>query len=477
MTHPGSGPAAGTGPASGRPDPALLAELAVLLPRDAVLTEAADIESYRRDRALDPQAGVPLAVVLPGSTAQVQTAVRWAARHRIPIVPRGAGTGLSGGATAVTGGIVLSTERMRTVSVDAATRTATVQPGLLNAELKQAAAREGLWYPPDPASFDICSIGGNIATNAGGLCCVKYGVTADYVLGLEAVLADGRAIRLGGPLVKDVAGLSLLKLFVGSEGTLGIVTEIIVRLLPQPPEPRRIAACFASSEQAAAAIAEIAAAIRPSLVEYMDRTAVNAVEDLLAIGLDRETAAFVLAGSDDLDPAGRDIAFMLEAFRRHGATTVEETSAADGERLAHARRAAIPAVEERGRLLLSDVGVPIPRLGALIAGIEGIARRHRTVIAFIAHAGDGNTHPLVVFDPAEADAAQRAETAYGEIMSLAISLGGTISGEHGVGKLKRPWLKSQIGADALEIGQRIKDALDPQGIMNPGAIFAAREAG
>ncbi|MFC6235480.1 FAD-binding oxidoreductase, partial [Leucobacter soli] len=385
---------------------------------------------------------------------------------------RGAGTGLSGGATAVDGGIVLSVERMRDVRVDPATRTAIVQPGLLNAELQAAAAQHGLWYPPDPASFEICSIGGNIATNAGGLCCVKYGVTVDYVLGLEVVLADGRTIRLGGPLVKDVAGLPLVKLFVGSEGTLGVVTEATVRLLPAPPTPRRIAAWFGSSERAAAAISEIAAAIRPSLLEYMDRTAIDAVEDLLAIGLDRSAEAFVLAGSDDLDPEGRDIARMVEVFRRHGAILIEETTTARGAELAHARRAAIPAVEARGRLLLSDVGVPIPRLGELIAGIERIAEDRDTCIAFIAHAGDGNTHPLVVFDPADPAAQDRAETAYGEIMSLAVSLGGTISGEHGVGKLKRPWLEGQIGSDVLEIGQRIKDALDPQGILNPGAVFA-----
>jgi len=460
----------GAAPEHGEP----LAELIALLP-DAVLTEPDAVEPYRRDRALDPDAGAPLAVALPGSTAEVQAVVSWAARHDVPVVPRGSGTGLSGGATAVTGGIVLSLERMRAVRVDPATRTATVQPGLLNSELKAAVAEHGLWYPPDPASFDICTIGGNVATNAGGLCCVKYGVTVDYVLGLEAVLADGRAIRLGGPLVKDVAGLSLLKLFVGSEGTLGVVTEIIVRLLPAPPTPRRVVAWFSSSERATAAIGEIAAAIRPSLLEYMDRNAVNAVEDMLALRLDRSAEAFVLAGSDDLEPSGRDIAYMMEAFERHGAALVEETTVARGEEFAHARRAAIPAVEARGRLLLSDVGVPIPHLGELIAGVERIAERHRTEIAFIAHAGDGNTHPLVVFDPADADAARRAETAYGEIMSLAVSLGGTISGEHGVGKLKRPWLEGQIGSDVLEIGQRIKDALDPRGIMNPGAIFEAAE--
>lgn len=467
--EPGGTPHDGADGAAERTE--AIAELVAMLP-GAVLTAPSELEPYRRDRALDPRAGMPLAAVLPRTTAEVQAAVGWAARHGIAIVPRGAGTGLSGGATAVAGGLVLSLERMREARVDPSTRTVTVQPGLLNAELKAAVARHGLWYPPDPASFEICTIGGNIATNAGGLCCVKYGVTADYVLGLEVVLADGRALRLGGPLVKDVAGLSLLKLFVGSEGTLGIVTEATLRLLPEPRTTRRIAAWFADSEGAAAAVSEIAAAIRPSMLEYMDRTAVNAVEDRYALGLDRAAAAFVLAGSDEPDPEGRDIARMIEVFHRHGAARVEETTAARGDALAQARRDAIPAIEARGRLLLSDVGAPLPRLGELIAGIEGIARAHRTTIAFIAHAGDGNTHPLVVFDPSDAAAQERAEAAYGEIMSLAISLGGTISGEHGVGKLKRPWLEAQIGSDALEIGRRIKDALDPSGILNPGAVFA-----
>src|SRR5579884_3085093 len=200
-----------------------------------VVTDPAITEGYRQDRAFDPSAGKPMAVVRPHRTAEVQTIMRWASRHRVPVVPRGAGTGLSGGATAVDDGIVLSTEKMRDITVDPVTRTAVCQPGLFNAEVKKAAAEHGLWYPPDPSSFEICSIGGNIATNAGGLCCVKYGVTMDYVLGLEVVLSDGAVVRTGGPRLKDSAGLSLTKMFVGSEGTLGVITEATLRLLPQPP--------------------------------------------------------------------------------------------------------------------------------------------------------------------------------------------------------------------------------------------------
>ncbi|GAA2082450.1 FAD-linked oxidase C-terminal domain-containing protein [Pseudolysinimonas kribbensis] len=453
-----------------------LPKLREALPLDAVLTEAPQLEPYRRDRALDPDAGTPLAVVLPRTTAEVQAAVRWAAEHRVPIVPRGAGTGLSGGSTALDGCLVIGTERMRAIEIDERTRTVVVQPGLLNAELKAAVAERGLWYPPDPASFEICSIGGNIATNAGGLCCVKYGVTADYVLGLEVVLADGRAVRLGRGLVKDVAGLSLLQLFVGSEGTLGIVTEVTLRLLPTPPTHRTVAAWFRSTEDAAEAIAEIAAAVRPSMLEYMDRAAVNAVEDQLALGLNREAAGFVLAGTDDAGPDARELTTILAILRAHDPISVEETTPERGERLASARRAAIPAVEAKGRLLLEDVGVAIPRLPELIHGVEAIARANDVTIAFIAHAGDGNTHPLVVFDPDDPAEGARANRAYGEIMTLAISLGGTITGEHGVGKLKRPWLVDQIGPDALDLGQRIKRALDPDGILNPGSIYEEHHA-
>jgi glycolate oxidase len=456
--------------------PTELEELREALPADALLTAPEELQPYRRDRALDPHAGTPLAVVLPRSTAEVQTAVRWAAAHRVPIVPRGAGTGLSGGATALEGCLVIGTERMRALRIDEATRTVVAQPGLLNAQLKAAVAERGLWYPPDPASFEICSIGGNIATNAGGLCCVKYGVTADYVLALEVVLADGRAVRLGRGLIKDVAGLSLLQLFVGSEGALGIVTEVTLRLLPAPPAHRTLAAWFRSTEDAAEAIAEIAAAVRPSMLEYMDRAAVNAVEDLLGLGLDRDAAGFVLAGTDDQSPDAGELSTMLAILRAHDPISAEETTPERGEALAGARRAAIPAVEAKGRLLLEDVGVAIPRLAELIHGVEAIARTNDVTIAFIAHAGDGNTHPLVVFDPDDAAEAARAERAYGDVMTLAISLGGTITGEHGVGKLKRPWLVEQVGPDVLELGRRIKHALDPDDILNPGSIFEEHHA-
>lgn len=448
--------------------PALLAEL----PDGVVVTDPDIVSSYRHDRALDPAAGTPIAVVRPTKTEQVQAVLRWASAHRVPVVPRGMGTGLSGGASAVDGCIVLSTERMREITVDPVTRTAVAQPGLLNAEVKRAVGEYGLWYPPDPSSYEICSIGGNIATNAGGLCCVKYGVTTDYVLGLQVVLADGTAVRLGGPRLKDVAGLSLTKLFVGSEGTLGVITEVTLRLLPPQHVGSTVVATFDSVEQAASSVVTITNTIRPSMLEFMDSASINAVEDKLKMGLDRNAAALMIAASDDRGPAGvQDAEFMARVFTEAGATECFSTAdPVEGEAFVAARRYAIIAVEDKGSLLLEDVGVPLPRLADLVGGVAKIAADADLTIAVVAHAGDGNTHPLIVYDPADAAMTERAEKAFGDIMDLAIALGGTITGEHGVGRLKKPWLAGQLGPEAMELNRRIKAALDPDNILNPGAI-------
>jgi glycolate oxidase len=451
----------------------VLADLISALPDGIVVTDPDILESYRQDRAEAPGAGTPLAVVRPQRTEEVQAVLRWATANRIAVVPRGMGTGLSGGATALDGCIVLSTEKMRDITVDPVTRTAVAQPGLLNAEVKKAVAEYGLWYPPDPSSYEICSIGGNVATNAGGLCCVKYGVTTDYVLGMQVVLADGTAVRLGGPRMKDVAGLSLTKLFVGSEGTLGIVTEVTLKLLPAQHGACTVVATFDSVEAAANAVVDITGKIRPSMLEFMDAASINAVEDKLRMGLDRDAAAMMVAASDDRGPAGaEDAEFMAATFTQHGAKEVFSTSdPEEGEAFVAARRYAIPAVEARGSLLLEDVGVPLPALAELVSGVEKIAANHNLMISVIAHAGDGNTHPLIVFDPSDAEMEQRAQQAFGEIMDLAVGLGGTITGEHGVGRLKRPWLAGQLGPEAMELNRRIKTALDPDGILNPGAAL------
>lgn len=457
-------------------DALLIERLIAEMPADAVITNPDSMDAYRWDRANDPEAGTPLAVVRATCTEDVQAVVRLAAETGTAVIPRGAGSGLSGGSSAMDGAIVLSLDRMRDIRIEPSTRMAVVQPGVFNAEVKAAAAAEGLWYPPDPSSFEFCSIGGNVATNAGGLCCVKYGVTTDYVLGMTVVLADGRAVRLGGPRVKDVAGLSLTKLFVGSEGTLGVITEVILRLVPPQKSPVTLVATFPTLSGATDAVLAITRSTRPSMLEFMDRPTIRAVEAATRMGLDTDAAAMlVIQSDDDAAAAAAEIAIIEQLCIDNGTSECFFTVDADeGEAFVQARRMAIPSVERQGTILLEDVGVPIPRLGDLIQGIEAISAEHDITIAVLAHAGDGNTHPLLVFDPSDEAQKQRAHAAYGKVMDLAIALGGTITGEHGVGRLKQPWLEDYLGADVLELNQRVKDAFDPQGIMNPGAVFARR---
>jgi glycolate dehydrogenase FAD-linked subunit len=445
-------------------------DLASALPPDALVLDPGIIEPYRYDRAETVVPGRPVAVVRARCAEDVQTVMRIASAHRVPVVPRGAGTGLSGGSAAVDGCITLSTERMRRIEIDPGAMVAVVEPGLFNAEVKAAAREHGLWYPPDPSSFEICSIGGNMATNAGGLCCVKYGVTTDYVLGLDVVLADGTLVRLGGRTVKDVAGYDLKRLFVGSEGTLGVITSATLRLRPLPPPASTVVATFADVVDAGRAVAAVMARLRPSALELMDRTAVRAVEAQLRMGLDEECGALLLGRSDAGGAqSSADAAVIEAACAAAGATYVAATDDADeGEQLMAARRMAIPSVEKLGTVLIDDVGVPVPGIPALIAAVEDVSARTGTVIAVIGHAGDGNFHPLVVFDRHDPAATARAEEAFGAVMDAALALGGTITGEHGVGTLKRPWLRPQLGPDVIALTQRIKDALDPLGILNPG---------
>jgi glycolate oxidase len=396
--------------------------------------------------------------------------VRWAAEHRVPVVPRGAGTGLSGGSSAVDGGITISLDRMTAVSIDPFSQVAVVEPGALNADVKRAAAEHGLWYPPDPSSFEICSIGGNLATNAGGLCCVKYGVTTDYVLGMDVVLADGTLVTLGGKQVKDVAGLSLLKLFVGSEGTLGVITRAVLRLVPLPSSRATLVGVFPTMSAAAEAVVAIRNAVRPSMLELMDNACINAVEDRRSYGLDRSAGALLVAQSDA--PGGASAAEVASMAAQCGDAEVFTTAdPQEADLLVAARRDVLPALEVRGKVLFEDVGVPVPLLPALIGQISAIAERHGLEIPVVAHAGDGNTHPLIVFDPADPAAEAAARLAFGDIMAAALELGGTITGEHGVGRAKRVALPDQLGADVLALTWRIKDALDPLGILNPGAVL------
>jgi glycolate oxidase len=444
----------------------VVASLEAELPPGAVVTDPDVVEGYRRDRALTVRPGRPLAVVRATCTGDVQATLRLASRFGVPLVTRGAGTGLSGGSAAIDGCITLSTERMRSITVDPAAMVATVQPGLLNAEVKAEVARHGLWYPPDPSSFEICSIGGNLATNAGGLCCVKYGVTTDYVLGIEVVLADGRSVRLGGRTVKDVAGYDLKRLFVGSEGTLGVITEATLRLRPRPPAVCTVAATFSDVVDSGRAVSRIASSLRPAGLELMDGAAIVAVERVKPMDIGPDVGALLIGQSD---AGGDEVSVMADACEQAGASYVAVTDDPDeGEQLMAARRMAIPCVERLGSVLIEDVGVPIPEIPALIAAVGLVAERRSTLIPIIGHAGDGNFHPLVTFDARDPTATERAGHAFDDVMKAALALGGTITGEHGVGVLKASHLAIQLGEVATDLTRTIKHALDPQGILNPG---------
>jgi glycolate dehydrogenase FAD-linked subunit len=454
----------------------VLERLRQALPPEALVIDADRMESYRYDRAMFCPAGEPLAVVLARETAHVQTAVRIAAETGTPIVPQGARSGLSGAANAIEGCIVVSLEKMdRVLQVDPVNRYVVTQPGVYNAVLSRAVAEHGLFYPPDPSSWEFCSIGGNLSTNSGGLCCVKYGVTTDYVLGLEVVLASGEVLRTGRKTVKGVAGYDLTKLIVGSEGTLGIITEATLSLRPAAQRPRTMAALFDSTATAGAAITEIVKSGVPlSLLEIMDRTTIRAVNEHKRMDLPDDAAAMVLAQSDSGgEVAAAEIAAVAKLCRDAGATEcLEADDPAEGELLLEARRSALPALEVLGTTMIDDVCVPRSRLAEFLVAVENVAEETGVVVAVVGHAGDGNMHPNVVFDQSDPDQAERAQRAFDRIMAVGLELGGTITGEHGVGVLKMEWLAKEIGPVAVDVHRAIKRALDPQGILNPGKVVA-----
>ncbi|WP_129841938.1 FAD-linked oxidase C-terminal domain-containing protein [Streptomyces sp. RFCAC02] len=452
----------------------LVATLREGLPGEAVLTDPAITASYATDMAGFCPAGTPACVVLPRTVDEVRHVLRTAHGLRVPVVPQGARTGLSGAANAVDGCVVLSLVRMdRILEIDPVNRCAVVEPGVVNATLSRAVAAHGLAYPPDPSSWEQCTIGGNIGTGAGGLCCVKYGVTAEYVLGLDVVLADGRLLRTGRRTAKGVAGYDLTRLFVGSEGTLGVVVRAVLALRPAPPPQLALAAEFPSASAAGEAVAAVmAAGHTPSLLELMDATTVRAVNELTRMGLPETTQALLIAAFDTPDPAA-DLAAVGGLCRAAGATeVVPADDAAESDLLLAARRAALPALEAvRGSMMIDDVCVPRSRLAGLLDGVAAIGRRNRLTIGVCAHAGDGNTHPTVCFDPADEGERERAQEAFGEIMALGLDLGGTITGEHGVGVLKRDWLARELGPVGLEMQRAIRRTFDPLGILNPGKVL------
>jgi glycolate oxidase len=459
------------------PGAAFLAVLAQAVGADRVVTDEEVMAAYAHDEAEWAPYDLPLAVVRARTTHDVQAVVRTCLQHRVPVVPRGAGTGLSGGANAVAGGVVISTERMTDVlEINPVERLAVAQSGVVNDDLRAAAAEHGLWYPPDPASAPWSTIGGNVATNAGGLCCVKYGVTRDYVLAVELVTGSGDVVRLGRRTAKGVAGLDLLGLVVGSEGTLGIVTEVTVRLRPARPPEHTVVGYFDSVVAAGRAVHEVAAAgIVPSALELVDRHCLAAVDAWKNMGLSVDADVVLLARTDAPGAAGEAEAdAVLAAFQKAGATwAARSEDEAEAEALFAARRLAYPALERLGPVLTEDVCVPRAAVPDMLERIQAIARTHDLLIANIAHAGDGNLHPLLIVPRDDPAHRERAHHAFDDIIAAALALGGTVTGEHGIGLLKRDGLRQELPPTVMAMQNAVKNALDPTGIFNPGKVYSS----
>lgn len=420
---------------------------------------------------------LPDAVVYPESTEQVSGIMKILHAHKIPLVSRGSGTNLCGGTVPLQGGVVMVMHRMnRILEVDLENLTATVQPGLNTKQFAAHVESLGLFYPPDPSSMAISTIGGNIAENSGGLRGLKYGTTKDYVLGLEAVLADGRIIRTGGKLMKDVAGYDLTKLLVGSEGTLAIITEATLKLVPPPKAKKTMLAMYKDLYGAARTVSKIIEnRIIPATLEILDRPTIRVVDDFAKLGLPHDMEAILLIEQDgDPEAVERDIAVIADICRSEAAERTEiAATPEEALKLLTARRSAFTALARlRPTTILEDATVPRSKLADMVMEINRIAQKHNVTICTFGHAGDGNLHPTATTDARDQDEVHRVEEAFAEIFEAAIRLGGTITGEHGVGTVKAPYLEWKVGEAGIDMMKGVKAAFDPHGLLNPGKVFA-----
>lgn len=456
--------------------PDLVKQLKSIVGADWCLTSKADLLTYSFD-ATPLFQRMPDAVVLPASTEEVSAILRLASAHRVPVFTRGSGTNLSAATVpGEDGGLVLSLNRMnRILEIDQENLTATVQAGVITARLHQAVEAKGLFYPPDPGSMNTSTIGGNVNLSAGGLRGLKYGVTKDYVLGLEMVLADGRVLRAGGKNVKDVAGYDIVKLVCGSEGTLGVVTEVLVKLLPLPEAKQTAVAIYSDVEAAARTVSRIIAArIIPCTLEFLDNGTMRVVEEYARIGLPVEAAAMLLIQQDGPpEVCARDIARIVEIAREEGAFEVKMAQdPAEEAALMAARRTALSALaRRRPTTILEDATVPRSKVAAMVAAVNAVAEKHGVEICTFGHAGDGNLHPTCMTDERDQEEIHRVEAAFEEIFDAALRLGGTITGEHGVGEAKAGYLEWRLGPVGIDLMRGIKQAFDPLGILNPGKMF------
>ena len=454
---------------------ALISDLGTFLRPDQLLTSAEDCSVYAFDgTALLHQR--PACVALPESREEVAQLLALCNQREVPVVPRGSGTGLAGGSVPSQGGVVLCLVRLNQIlELDAANLVMVVQPGVLTQQIADAAQAAGLFYPPDPGSIKISTIGGNVANNSGGLRGLKYGVTRDYVMGLEVVLADGQVLETGNKCVKDVAGFTLKDLFIGSEGMLGVITKIVLKLVPAPASKKTLLGLYDEMTQAAATVSAIIAhKIIPCTLEFLDRTTIECVEAHAGIGLPTDCAAVLLMEVDGHPAQVAEQAAQIEAIAREGGARSVRLAASEAEaqQLAAARRTAFSALARRApTVVLEDVTVPRSELAAMVAYVQEVGQRHQVRVGTFGHFGDGNLHPTFLCDERDTEEMVRVEKAMAEVFAYAVELGGTITGEHGVGLAKKPYLPGQLGPVGLEILKRVKTAFDPKGILNPGNMF------
>ncbi len=453
----------------------IIAELEAAIGSEKVLTSLVNLIAYSFDGTFEQQ--LPDVVVLPETNEEVSAVVQVASQYDVPIVPRGMSTGLAGGAIPIRGGIVLSLTRMnRILEIDEENMIATVQAGVVTADLQAEVEKLGLFYPPDPASNKQSTIGGNVACNAGGPRCLKYGVTEDYVLGLTVVLADGRIMTTGGKAIKYVTGFNIDQLFVGSEGALGIITEVILRLVAKPPYVRTALVQFPTLDDASRSIqAVLTKGLVPAAMELLDETAISCIEEAMQLGLPLDVEALLVVESDGADEESvqREIDAIADICLRTGASRVDVArDEEERENLWRARRSIGPSLARRApNKLGEDITVPRSAIPEAIRRIKDVSAEYGLPIVVFGHAGDGNLHPNILFDRRDPEQWEKVEQIVGEIFHLALDLGGTLSGEHGIGTFKLPYMREALGSASINIQWRIKQAMDPQNILNPGKVL------
>jgi len=454
---------------------AIFDELRAIVGDEDLLTTPEALVCYSYDGTFHES--LPDAAINPSTTAEVSKILQVCNRERIPVITRGMASGLAAATVPVNGGLILNIVRLnRLREIDAVNMTATVEAGIITADFQAEVEKLGLFYPPDPSSIRHSTMGGNVACNAGGPRCLKYGVTGDYVKGLRVVLADGRILWSGGKPIKNVTGYNLSQLFVGSEGTLGVITEVMVKLIALPQYVRTATAMFDSLDTASEAVnAVLSAGLVPATMEMMDNTAINTVEDYLQMGLPRQAEAILIIETDgsDEEAVQREVESIAEICRQQGATQVRVAQTeAERTELWHARRSVSGSLaRKRPNKLGEDISVPRSAIPETVRGIKAISEKRGLPIVVFGHAGDGNLHPNILFDKKDPDEWERMQLAVSDIFGLAVEVGGTLSGEHGVGTLKKPYLESAVGPLAIEVMRSLRQALDPKGILNPGKIF------